>query len=114
MMELIDLKNKKMLNDDILFSPFDCFFCVEPITIFKGLSSKAICTHHIDWNHDNDDPWNVAYAHHGCHSFYHFSIIHTSYHLSIKKQINLTKLQFQLDYKLIYETILAEELGATN
>ena len=60
-----------MLSDNILFSPFDCFFCMEPITVFEGRGSESICTHHIDWNPDNNIPENVAYAHGRCHVSYH-------------------------------------------
>ena len=67
-MELTNLR-------DTLFSPFDCFFCIEPIVKFEGQSSESICTHHIDWNHDNDSPENVAYAHQGCHGSYHHSFL---------------------------------------
>jgi hypothetical protein len=64
-----------MLNDDALFSPTVCFFCGEPITVLEGHSSESICTHHIDWNEDNNEPTNVAFSHRGCHTAYHLSFV---------------------------------------
>ena len=86
------------------FSPFNCFFCNEPIIILDGFShrSKSRVTHHIDWNHDNDDPWNVAYAHYGCHSSYHrsFFVVVKHTEITVKACENLSEYHRQYYLKV--------------
>lgn len=52
-------------------SPFICYFCGEPITVVRGLSSDAKVVHSLDGNHDNWDPDNKVLAHNGCHHTFH-------------------------------------------
>lgn len=52
--------------------PHSCFFCGEPVsgrTI--PFDSAAAVVHHLDGDHSNDDPANLAAAHRRCHSAYH-------------------------------------------
>lgn len=52
-------------------APYFCFFCEEKITLFKGSTKWAMSIHHLDGDHDNNDPANWASAHCSCHSSYH-------------------------------------------
>jgi len=56
---------------DLLYGYPVCYFCRMPITKFEGMDFDSLAEHHIDGNHDNDDPKNKAVAHFGCHTEYH-------------------------------------------
>lgn len=49
--------------------PHPCCFCGETVSPWAGqLDSAAPSVHHIDGDPTNDDPANLAAAHHGCNS----------------------------------------------
>lgn len=48
--------------------PQPCFFCSEPVTeLGRGLG----VVHHVDHDRSNNDPSNLAFAHHTCHADHH-------------------------------------------
>jgi len=44
--------------------PHDCYFCTR---VIEG----TLVIHHLDHNPTNDEPWNLAPSHLGCHVSYH-------------------------------------------
>ena len=69
------IMNRLMISmlhiDDMIFPPTVCFFCGDSIVRFEGHGSTSLSTHHINWDHDDDSPENVAFAHTKCHHIYH-------------------------------------------
>jgi len=51
--------------------PYICFFCGEEITDLTSNGRESFNTHHIDENHENNDPSNWAASHKRCHASYH-------------------------------------------
>jgi hypothetical protein len=49
--------------------PYPCVFCERSVDMVTELH-----VHHLDHNHDNNDPDNLAATHTGCHTSYHQSI----------------------------------------
>jgi hypothetical protein len=77
------MTNKSSVRAVLVFAaislpqPWPCFFCGGPVEIkFKaagrGGDRDTMLLHHIDGDHDNDDPSNWAAAHQGCHTKHHF------------------------------------------
>lgn len=52
--------------------PQPCWFCQGDVLKF-GIRGLGGCVHHVDHNHDNNDPENLVFAHHTCHTEYHTS-----------------------------------------
>lgn len=46
--------------------PYACYGCKMPVHFFESL-----LVHHIDEDHQNDNPLNLSAMHHGCHSRLH-------------------------------------------
>lgn len=44
------------------FGPWMCFVCKEPV------EKKDLNIHHVDEDHENDEPTNLAAIHHNCHA----------------------------------------------
>lgn len=51
--------------------PWPCYFCPELVYYDEEDNKLKFNVHHIDHNHDNDDPANLAASHHSCHGKYH-------------------------------------------
>lgn len=56
--------------------PWPCYFCGDEIEIklkTRGCGShgRNACLHHIDGDHENNDPANWAWAHNSCHVSFH-------------------------------------------
>ena len=52
--------------------PQPCYFCGEIITSSgPRVKGKTPIIHHIDGDHSNHDPANLAATHPGCHSAHH-------------------------------------------
>lgn len=53
--------------------PYACAFCDEQVDF------DVVTVHHLDHDHTNDDPENLAAAHKGCHNSHHFFDMWDSY-----------------------------------
>ena len=65
----MDSKRKKFMRT--VPGPYICHFCGEPITVFTGQKGDSLNGHHMDGNHDNDDPKNWVATHSSCHTKHH-------------------------------------------
>jgi dCMP deaminase len=59
-------KYSRIFVDAYGMGPHACHFCHEMMTFVETV-------HHIDHDHSNDDPTNLAASHQGCHLTYHNS-----------------------------------------
>ena len=66
------LGSGKRVNYTLIFvahngpGPWPCYFCAEPVAL-----ESVFTVHHLDHDHDNHDPPNLAAAHPGCHIGHH-------------------------------------------
>lgn len=51
--------------------PQPCYWCWEPVEFFTTRDPWGGVVHHLDHDHGNNDPDNLAFAHVACHSAYH-------------------------------------------
>lgn len=58
--------------------PWQCYFCGADVAFQvespgQGTRRETPVMHHIDGDHENNDPSNWAWAHNGCHVRYHMT-----------------------------------------
>lgn len=60
------------------FGPFICRWCGDEVDAWDESiplrTAKAFCVHHVDHDHDNNDPTNLVAMHYGCHISYHRTV----------------------------------------
>lgn len=68
----VDHRRLFMAQNDT--GPWACYFCPELVVEYGGIGGRNLVVHHLDGDHANNDPANLASAHWDCHASHHARI----------------------------------------
>lgn len=80
-------------------APYTCSFCEEEITLLKGQTGLALNVHHIDGDHNNNDPANWTPAHCSCHARHHLIERNISIEHRAKVRASRVGMKFSQEHK---------------